>query len=318
MVEVGIPCWHARETLPKGLDSLVAQTKDKFLVCISIDGDGEDYTDIIEEYRKRGLKIRVINSKINGGPGAARQRIIDSTQCDYIMFMDADDMLMPRAVEILYLTAKASNFDIVRSSFIREHSDKPDEYIAQNASTITWFHGKIYRTAYIKEKNIQFLPGLCVDEDAYFNLIAWNSTQNRGELAEVTYLWRDNKNSITRRLAGKEYFVSTYKSYIRSQVEGLKALFYLNDSINNTLVTQTLLNIYYYYMTAKFYGAITEDVDLLISTLKEEEWLQVYLNHGENWFDIITNIKGGAIYEKQYVVFFSEHFNEWAQRLLKK
>ena len=101
MVEVGIPVFHARNTLRKGLDSLVAQTKDKFITCLSIDGDEEDYSDIIETYRARGLKIRVINSKENGGPGAARQRIIDTTQCDYLIFMDADDMLMPRAVEVL-------------------------------------------------------------------------------------------------------------------------------------------------------------------------------------------------------------------------
>lgn len=317
MVEVGIPCWHARETLSKGLDSLVAQTKNKFIVCISIDGDNEDYNDIIETYRARGLKIRVINSKENGGPGMARQRIIDTTQCDYIMFMDADDMLMPRAVEILYTTAKAKNFDILRSSFIREHNNKEDELIPQNVKTITWFHGKIYKTAYLKERNIRFLPGLYIDEDAYFNLLAWNSTQNRGEITEVTYFWRYNKNSLTRKENNKIYFLKTYKYYIYSQVEGLKKLFVINDSVANSLITQTLLNIYYYYMTAKFYKDDTTYIDELISTLKQEQWMQVYLNTGENWFDIVTNIKAGTIYEQKYVVFYTEHFNEWAARLLK-
>lgn len=50
-----------------------------FLVCLSIDCDGEDYSDIIEEYRRRGLHIRVINATENGGPGAARQKVIDTT-----------------------------------------------------------------------------------------------------------------------------------------------------------------------------------------------------------------------------------------------
>ena len=35
-----IPTYKARETLPKALDSLVAQTKDMFLVTIVQDGDG--------------------------------------------------------------------------------------------------------------------------------------------------------------------------------------------------------------------------------------------------------------------------------------
>ena len=50
MVEIGIPVWHSRETLPDALDSLVAQTKKMFIVCLSIDGDGEDYSDLISTY----------------------------------------------------------------------------------------------------------------------------------------------------------------------------------------------------------------------------------------------------------------------------
>ena len=111
MVEIGIPIFHAKETLPAALDSLVAQTKKNFIVCLSIDGDDEDYTDIINTYKARGLKIRVINGKFNGGAGEARQRVIDSTMCDYIMFLDADDMFMPRAVELLYGKAKPGGYD---------------------------------------------------------------------------------------------------------------------------------------------------------------------------------------------------------------
>lgn len=317
MVEVGIPCWHARETLPKGLDSLVAQTRSQFITCLSIDGDGEDYSDIIETYRNRGLNIRVINSEENGGPGIARQRVIDTTQCDYIMFMDSDDMLTPRAVELLYATAKKSNLDIVRSSFVKEHKDKPDQYLLQNSSIITWFHGKIYRVNYLKEKNLRFIPGLYTDEDAYFNLVAWNSTNNRGELAELTYIWRDNKKSLTRALDNRSYFIKTYQNYILSQVEGLKSLHRLNTEVGASLITQTLLNIYYYYMTAKFYEVNLDLTDMLISSLKTEKWMQDFLNDGKNWFEIIAKVKAGAVYEDKYVIFYNEHFNDWAARLLK-
>ena len=65
MVEVGIPIYKAKETLPNALDSLVAQTYKNFSVCLSIDGDGEDYSEIISMYRARGLKIRVINEVTN-------------------------------------------------------------------------------------------------------------------------------------------------------------------------------------------------------------------------------------------------------------
>lgn len=47
MIEVIIPVYNALDTLPKALDSLVAQTKNNFIVCLSIDGDGLNYDNII-------------------------------------------------------------------------------------------------------------------------------------------------------------------------------------------------------------------------------------------------------------------------------
>lgn len=74
MLEVGIPVYNAKDTLAKTLDSLVAQTKNNFITCLSIDGDNntEFYRKLTQEYIRRGLKIRIIDSKENGGPGIAR------------------------------------------------------------------------------------------------------------------------------------------------------------------------------------------------------------------------------------------------------
>ena len=318
MLEIGIPVYKARDTLPKGLDSLVAQTRDNFIVCLSIDADGEDYSDIVDMYRARGLRIRVINADENGGPGIARQRILDTTQCDYIMFMDADDMLLPRAVELLYVQAKVQNLDIVRSSFIKEERKGGDRYITKDVNTITWFHGKIYRVGYIKEKNIRFLPDLRTDEDAYFNFVAWNSTKKRGDLGEMTYIWRDNPNSVTRCDNIREYFSRTYNNYIRSQVEGLKKLFELNNDINNSLVAQTLMNLYYYYMNAKFLNLPLDETEAMFRTLADEVWMPAFLSNPQVWMEAVQSVKAGAIYEGKFVAFYNENFYDWTMRLLKK
>ena len=316
MLEIGIPVYKARDTLPKGLDSLVAQTKNNFIVCLSIDADGEDYSDIIKEYKHRGLKIRVINAEENGGPGIARQRILDTTQCDYIMFMDADDMLMPRAVQLLYIQAKIQNLDIVRSSFVREERKGGDRYITKDVNTITWFHGKIYRVAYLKENNIRFLPGLRTDEDAYFNFIAWNLTKNRGELSEMTYIWRDNPNSVTRCENREEYFSKTYNNYIRSQVEALKRLYQLNNDLNFSLVGQTLINIYYYYMNAVLYQLPLEETENMIKTLAKEPWMPAFLTSQNNWNEMVQNVKAGMVHEGIGAVFYTETLLSWMKRLL--
>ena len=318
ITEVGIPVYKARDTLPNALDSLVAQTKKMFLVCLSIDGDGEDYSDIIEEYKRRGLHIRVIYGKENGGPGMARQRILETTQCDYLMYLDADDMLMPRAVEILSRNIRVNDMDIVRSSMIREENKSNDKVIAQNVNTITWFHGKIYRVQYLRDINLSFLPGLRTDEDAYFNVIAWNCTAKRGELNEITYLWRFNENSITRSKGELTYFTNTCTDYIRSQVEGLKKMYQIKGEVQDALISATLQNLYYYYMKAKTVGVDMNLMESYLTSLRDEEWMKIFFRKIENWRDIVNNIKTGFPFEKDKVVFFTETFNLWADRLLIK
>ena len=318
MVEVGIPVYKAKDTLPNALDSLVCQTRKNFLVCLSIDGDGEDYSDIINTYIARGLKIRVIRSEENGGPGMARQRIIDTTQCDYLMFVDADDMLMPLSVEMLYRGAVSGGYDVIRSGFIREELNGIDKALSATDNIITWFHGKIYRVQYLKQKDIRFLPGLRTDEDAYFNIVACNCTDRVGIIDEFTYIWRDNKNSLTRKLAVPEYFKGTYMNYIRGQVAGMKKIANTNGQINGSLLCQTLINIYYYYMRARFYHLDEKVMDECISEFKEDDWIQEWLEHIETWQEIIHTLKVGDIYEKQCIIFFDEPFNKWAARLLRK
>ena len=209
-------------------------------MCLSIDADGEDYSDIIATYKARGLKIRSITAEENGGPGAACQRVLDTTQCDYIMFADADDLLMPRAVEVLYRGAVSSGYDILRSSFIKERSNNVDMVLDGNANVVTWRHGKIYRVQYLKNIDLKFLP-LRTDEDAYFNIIAWNCTENHGIVNEVTYIWRDNPNSITRHKDDISYFKETYNNYIYGQVEALKKMFSIKKEISALLVTRTFI-----------------------------------------------------------------------------
>ena len=317
MVEVGIPVYRAKATLPNTLDSLVAQTYKEFVVTLSIDGDNEDYDDIIKNYRERGLEIKVITSVTNYGAGAARQHILNCTVCDYIMFVDADDILMPRAVEVLYTNAQTHNYDIVQGSFIKEFKDKEDIMMSSTDNVLTWFHGKIYKVDFLQKKKISFLLELRTDEDSYFNAVAWNSTDNKGLIGEVVYLWRDNKNSITRSLPDNEYFIKTHNDYIHGQVQALIKLHEINETVSQTFITNTLINIYYFYMRARFYECNEEEMDNIISILKEEEWMQSWLDNGKNWVDVIQNIKPGQVYDGEYVIFYKETFNLWAARLLR-
>lgn len=179
MVDIIIPVFHSRKTLPNVLNSLVSQTYKEFFITIIADGDGEDYSDIVNAYKARGLVIYILTLKENVGPGIARQVAMDADdQSEYFMLCDSDDLLMPQAVESLLRGIDTDDFDIVTSSFLRH---KPSGNLLQDAATsaITWCAGKIYRASYLREKNIRFHPYLRLNEDSYFNVVAWNCTKKR-------------------------------------------------------------------------------------------------------------------------------------------
>lgn len=317
MVEVGIPVYKARNTIEDTLNSLVAQTRKRFFVCLSIDGEEDDYADIISKYRNLGLIIRVVHSKENRGPGIARQRILDTTQCEYLIFVDADDLLMPQAIDSLYNVIKVNNYDVVRSSFIRENPNGLNQFLRYDIDTITWFHGKIYKVDYLRKNNIHFYPTLRTDEDAFFNLVAWNCAEGKGSLDETTYLWRFNKESITRKEDAKQYFSDTYIYYVTSQIEGLKEIYRIKKNISNLLITYTIINIYDYYMQAKFYNLDLQPLERLIDTLNDKDWIKQYFNDGQNWIDISNKIKSSKIINGKYIIFYDENFVIWSKRLFK-
>ena len=317
MLEVGVPVYKARQTLPDLLGSLTTQTKKNFIVTLCIDGDNEDYTNIISTYKARGLKIKLLRCEENHGAGVARQYIIDNSICDYITFVDADDLVNPRFVEVLYTEAKLGNYDIVSASFIRENSKGADVLMSSDSNVITWMHGKIYKRQFLLEKDVRFREDLRLNEDAYFNMVAMHATKNKATIDEPLYIWRDYNGSVTRHGGHKNWFEKSYYDYIYGQVEALKRIYEINGDIYDSLVSNALKNIYYHYMQARYYGFDEECIDEAISSLKDKVWMKEWLNNSSNWVYVVQTIQAGAVYDEEVVVFYKETFNLWANRLLK-
>lgn len=316
IVDIIIPTYKARETLPKALDSLVAQTKKLFIVTIAQDGDREDYSDIIEEYKKRGLQIRLVSLKDNRGPGGARQAGMDTDKmCDYFMFMDADDMLMPRAVELLYREAKLHDADIVSSDFVAEREATPGVLMDVNSTPVTWTHGRIYKAKYLRDNGIRFLDGLRINEDAYFNLIAHNCTSNKIKIKEITYLWRDNKNSLTRAKGRQDFFIRTWEDYITSQVEALLKIIEIKGEVSPDLLAATLIYVYHYCMIAEHFKIEGKKAREELLKIKNNPVLIDSLTQEVFWQYIMSKLKAGTFWEDN-VIFYQVRFCDWLREYI--
>lgn len=71
-------------------------------------------------------------------------------------------------------------------------------------------------------------------------------------------------------------------------------------------------------MKAKTVGVDMNLMESHLISLRDEKWMQIFFSKIENWREIVNNIKTGFPFEKDKVVFFTETFNLWADRLLIK
>lgn len=319
MVNIVIPTYKAKNTLPKLLDSLVAQTTPMFFVTIVQDFDGEDYDDIITEYRQRGLKIKLLQLSKNGGPGVARQAGIKYTYdsgIEFVMFADSDDMLLPYAVEILSKEIKKSNCDIICSSFYREEYPGFVHLLDVKTTPITWCHGKIYKVSYLIENNIYFLPDMRCSEDSYFNAVAFNLTENKSFIETPTYYWRDNKDSLTHQ---QDWMERDIIQFIQGQVVALNRILQSKEKLSYTYISKMLINIYTYMMQQILYGLVINDYVDHLMTLKEIPQVQEVINSKEFYKFLSDNLKATIYNEKsQKYEIAPVSFETWLNYYIRK
>lgn len=297
------------------LNSLCAQTKKEFFVTIIQDCDGENYSDIISEYKKR-LHIHFLKNEKNIGAGETRQRGIDiSDKFDYIMFLDVDDILNPRAVELLYTFSKSNFADVTTSKIIVEKKYGKG-FILQGRQANTWLHGKIYRTQYLKDNNISFFKGIRYNEDVSFNLLALHLSKKIYFLDEETYIWRDYKNSITRSDNGDFDTKSTWQ-YLVGYTQGLKILLDKNKMTKDLAVTG-LMSLYTQAQILSETQSETNKENEYMSILLKTPYFQEALKDKQILNRIANNSKIGATTSKKNPIFFHEAFDTWVNRLCQE
>lgn len=98
-VAVIIPCYNARNTISKTLDSVLSQTYKLFKIYVVNDGSTDDTLDILHAYQKKNSEKIYVVSQQNQGQAAARNKGIQSSQEAYIAFIDSDDLWHPEKLE---------------------------------------------------------------------------------------------------------------------------------------------------------------------------------------------------------------------------
>lgn len=120
-VSVIVPIYNVEKYLPDCLDSILAQTHNNLeIICVD-DGSPDNSINVLRAYEAKDRRIKVVR-KPNGGLGAARNTGVESSTGTMICFVDSDDTIPPRAIELLLKSLVKSGSDFVVGSLMHDTS----------------------------------------------------------------------------------------------------------------------------------------------------------------------------------------------------
>lgn len=183
-ISVIIPIYNGETYLEKCLTSIFNQTlKNIEIICID-DGSTDNTVKIIENFKLKYDKIKIISQK-NQGSGKARNKGIENCEGKYIAFLDADDIFLDDfALEKMYNIAIKNDSDIVSANLqlitekykikksFRENPDNPKwkkyDIIKPNEYGIPQgFYKNIFKKDFLIKNCIKF-PDLIRGQDPVF------------------------------------------------------------------------------------------------------------------------------------------------------
>jgi glycosyltransferase involved in cell wall biosynthesis len=103
LITVGITCFGEDDWLMECWESLLAQTDDRWVAVLVMDGGASARTREIFEQLDHP-KLRKFKMPENVGPYPTRNKALEVTQTPYHFYLDGDDQLMPSSIALVLAT----------------------------------------------------------------------------------------------------------------------------------------------------------------------------------------------------------------------
>lgn len=123
LVSVIVPVYKVEKYIYRCIESIINQTYIKLEVILVDDGSPDKCGEICDYYAKKDDRVKVIH-KENGGLSDARNKGIDYASGEYIIFIDADDFIHPRMIEILFETIETEKSDVAVCDFLKVYDNE--------------------------------------------------------------------------------------------------------------------------------------------------------------------------------------------------
>ena len=118
-----IPVYNCKDYLPACVDSIRVVGAEDYEILLIDDGSTDGSGAVCDELAERYPEIRVIHQD-NGGVSAARNRGICEVLGEFILFVDADDTLVPFTSQIMESLNEGTDMVIFGMEFRHYHKSQ--------------------------------------------------------------------------------------------------------------------------------------------------------------------------------------------------
>ncbi len=196
-VSVVLPVYNTRRYLAECLDSVLAQdlSPKAFEVVAVDDGSTDGSGELLDAYAARHGNLRVIHQANSGWPGGPRNVGRAASHGEYVFFADSDDRLASQALRAMYDFAVEHGSDVVVPKVVPlEGPERPSQVWRRtrvDAELPRVIHTlgpwKLFRRAFLDERDIWFPEGRMRLEDGIFVTHAYVTARRVSVLADADY-----------------------------------------------------------------------------------------------------------------------------------
>ncbi len=121
-ISVIIPCYNSASWVARAVDSVLMQSLPADEIIVVDDGSHDDPERVLLPY---GGRIKIVRRE-NGGLAAARNTGCSESSGEWLLFLDADDILLTNALRDLAETARNSDAGVVYGFVLQRQADAMD------------------------------------------------------------------------------------------------------------------------------------------------------------------------------------------------
>lgn len=185
LISVVIPAYNAASTIRRACVSVLSQSYPNVELIVVNDGSKDDTGAILDALAGEYSNLKCIHQK-NGGVCRARNAGLDAMSGEFLFFLDADDEILPEALERLCRVAREQNCDVVAGPSIERKPDGTEvPYYYENGKELTiWENREAFRQSLLDHpatysvwgnlfrreavQNVRFVEGKRIHEDSFF------------------------------------------------------------------------------------------------------------------------------------------------------